>query len=123
MVFHFFELSKLPDIDDSSSLLHLWLALFRANTEEELNHIKKMEVSELSDAVNAYYTITASSEFREKERLYEKARHNEASALYNAREKERLKWEGVLAEKDAELAEKEAENEELRRQLAEYQSD
>ena len=39
----------------------------------------------MSQAINAYYTITASSEFREKERLRVKARHDEAQALYNAR--------------------------------------
>ncbi|KAI4449552.1 hypothetical protein C823_004081 [Eubacterium plexicaudatum ASF492] len=39
----------------------------------------------MSQAINAYYKITASSEFREKERLREKARHDEAQALYNAR--------------------------------------
>ena len=39
----------------------------------------------MSQAINAYYTITASSEFREKERLRAKARHDEAQALYNAR--------------------------------------
>ena len=39
----------------------------------------------MSQAINAYYTITASSEFREKERLRAKARHDEAQALYHAR--------------------------------------
>ncbi len=39
----------------------------------------------MSQAINAYYTITASSEFREKERLRAKARHDEAQALHNAR--------------------------------------
>ena len=39
----------------------------------------------MSQAINAYYTITASSEFREKERLRAKARHDEAQALRNAR--------------------------------------
>lgn len=38
----------------------------------------------MSQAINAYYTITASSEFREKERLRAKARHDEAQALYHA---------------------------------------
>ena len=41
----------------------------------------------MSQAINAYYTITASSEFREKERLRAKARHDEAQALHNARRK------------------------------------
>ena len=44
----------------------------------------------MSQAMNAYYTITASSEFREKERLRAKARHDEAQALYNARYEEKL---------------------------------
>jgi len=41
----------------------------------------------MNQAINAYYTITASSEFREKERLHEKARHDEAQALHNAERK------------------------------------
>lgn len=39
----------------------------------------------MSQAINAYYTITASSEFREKERLRAKARHDEAQTLHNAK--------------------------------------
>ena len=37
----------------------------------------------MSQAINAYYTITSSSEFREKERLRAKARHEEAQARAN----------------------------------------
>ena len=66
MGFHFFELPKLPDDVDEDDMLLLWLSLFKAETEEELEK-------------------TASSEFREKERLRAKARHDEAQALYNAR--------------------------------------
>lgn len=36
--------------------------------------------------MDAYYKITASSEFRERERLREKARHDEAQALHHARQ-------------------------------------
>ena len=85
MGFHFFELPKLPDDITQENMLLLWLSLFKAETEEELERIKGMEVPVMSQAINAYYTITASSEFREKERLREKARHDEAQALYNAR--------------------------------------
>ncbi len=67
-------------------MLLLWLSLFKAETEEELEKIKKMEVPVMSQAINAYYTITASSEFREKERLRTKARHDEAQALHHARQ-------------------------------------
>ncbi len=90
MGFHFYELPKLPvDVSEDNMLL-LWLSLFKAETEEELEKIKGMEVPVMSQAINAYYTITASSEFREKERLRAKARHDEAQALHNARHEEKL---------------------------------
>ncbi len=79
--------------------LELCLSLFNAKTEEELENIAK-EVLEMSQAIEAYYRITAESEFRERERLYEKARHDEASALHyaaiNAEHKNSLKIAGNL---------------------------
>ena len=79
------KMSKLPSDAGEDDMLLLWLSLFKAETEEELEKIKEMEVPVMSQAINAYYAITASSEFREKERLRAKARHDEAQALYNAR--------------------------------------
>ena len=86
MGFHFFELPKLPGEIDGSDKLSLWLALFNASTEEDLEKIKALEVPEMEQAIDAYYTITASEEFREIARMRERACHNEASALYAARE-------------------------------------
>jgi flagellar biosynthesis/type III secretory pathway protein FliH len=75
---------------------------------EELEEIKAMGVPVMDQAISAYYTITASSEFRERERLYEKARHDEAQALHHAREvgeaegmakgleQIREKWRGII---------------------------
>ena len=85
MVFHFYELPKLPKDIKEDNMLLLWLSLFKAETEEELEKIKAMEVPVMSQAINAYYSITASSEFREMERLRAKARHDEAQALYHER--------------------------------------
>ena len=51
----------------------------------------------MEQAINAYYMITASPEFREIERLREKARYDEAQALHHA------KLEGV-AERNIEIA-------------------
>ena len=90
MGFHFFELPKMPVDVGGDNMLLLWLSLFKAETEEELEKIKKMEVPVMSQAINAYYTITASSEFREKERLRAKARHDEAQALYNAEQNAKI---------------------------------
>ena len=106
-------------------MLKLWLALFKAETQEELDKIKALEVSVMEQALNAYNKVTVSPEFKELERLRSIARHNEASALRFERDQatteERQKWQGVIAGKDAEIAGKDAENERLRLQIAELQ--
>ena len=97
MGFHFFELPKLPEKISGKDELLLWLSLFNAETEEELEQIKALEVPEMEQAINAYYKITASPEFREVERLREKARHDEAQALHHAKLEGKL--EGKLEQK------------------------
>ena len=111
MALHFFELPKLPKQIDRDDMLLLWLALFKADTEEDLKRIKELEVTELSEAVNAYHSVTTSAEFQEIERLRIKASHDEASALgYAERRGEKrgekrgvkranAKWKGVIAKK------------------------
>ena len=113
-IFHFFELPKLPKTIDKNDLLKLWLALFNANTEEELQMIEELDVSEVNEAITAYRTVTASDELWEIERQRERARMNEAAALHSAeiraekRTEKRInkKWKGIVAEKKAEIAEK-----------------
>ncbi|MDE7311680.1 MAG: Rpn family recombination-promoting nuclease/putative transposase [Eubacterium sp.] len=100
MGFHFFELPKIPDDISQENMLLLWLSLFKADTEEELEKIKGMEVPVMSQAINAYYKITASSEFREKERLRAKARHDEAQALQNARYEEKYAFAKKLIKRN-----------------------
>ena len=116
---HFFELPKIPKTVSKDDGLKLWLALFNAKTEEELKQIEALEVPIMKEAIGAYRTVTATDKFKELERLCSRARHNEASALGHAkregyREADE-KWQGVVAEK-------EAENEKLRKQLAELQT-
>jgi len=84
LAFHFFELPKLPANVGEDDMLLLWLSLFKANTEEDLTKIKALEVPTMNRAIDAYYTITASTEFQELERLRNKADHDEAQALYHA---------------------------------------
>ena len=121
MVLHFFELPKLPEQISRDDILLLWLSLFKANTEEELKRIKELGVTELSEAVNAYHSVTTSEEFREMERLRIKASHDEAQALGNAErrgeKRANAKWQSVIAEKDAALSEKDAIITELRMQI------
>ena len=80
---HYFELPKLPAKVTKENRLQLWLALFKAKTEEELKQIEELEVEEMGEAIQAYKHITVTPEFKEAERLRAKARNNEASALHN----------------------------------------
>jgi len=109
-VLHFFELKKLPEEIDENNLLLIWLKLFNANTEEELQMIDDLGVSEISEAITAYRTVTSSEEYQELERIYVKAELDERQRTYNAIRR-------ATAEKDAEIAEKVKENDELRKQI------
>jgi len=109
MSLHYFELTKLPQSFSAEDKLELWLSLFAAKTEEDLAKIEALEVPEMSQAIGAYRDVVIAPAFKEAERLRSLARHNEASALYNAERKgekrERAKWESVVADKDARIAE------------------
>jgi len=107
MSLHFFELPKLPKEASAGDAPQMWLSLFNARTEKDLKKILETEVPEMEEAITAYRQITATPEFRELERLREKAAHNEAAALRHARMEGEMRahetWKGVLAGKDAEI--------------------
>jgi predicted transposase/invertase (TIGR01784 family) len=84
-IMHYFELKKLPKPTNGDEEIKFWLAFFRAETEEELEQIVKMGVPVMKEAVAAYKSVAVSSEFVEIERLRERTKHNEASALGHAR--------------------------------------
>ena len=69
--------------------------------------LEDMEVPVMKQAIGAYRTATATDEFRQLERMRADARNREASALGHARREgekaEREKWQGVVADKDAEI--------------------
>jgi L-asparaginase/Glu-tRNA(Gln) amidotransferase subunit D len=71
----------------------------------------------MNHAIEAYRNITVTEEFRTLERMRADARHNEAAALYNARREESEKWRKVVEDKDAILADKDAEIARLRELL------
>jgi hypothetical protein len=105
MSLHYFELPKLPELADTDNGLKLWLALFNADTEEDLKQIEALEVPIMKQAIGAYRSVAATDEFKELERMRSLARHNEAAALGHARREERAKWQRVVADKDALIAE------------------
>jgi len=87
----------------------------------------------MNEAISAYQRITVSPEFQELERERSLARHDEATALYYAQEKgigigmekgigigreeEREKWQGVVKSMEGVVADKDAEIARLRAEL------
>jgi len=84
MIMKYYELPKVPEAVSADNELELWLALFKANTAEEMERIKAMDVPVMKEAIAAYHATAASKEFLELERLRSKAAHDEAQAIYNA---------------------------------------
>jgi predicted transposase/invertase (TIGR01784 family) len=103
MSLHYFELKKLPKLaeSDAGNILKLWLALFNAETEEEMLKIAKIGGEIMEQAVQGYKNVLVSKDFEELERLRERARNNERAALGRARREnsmeiaKKLKAEGV----------------------------
>jgi predicted transposase/invertase (TIGR01784 family) len=120
-VLHYFELPKLPEVVNADDGLKLWLSLFNAETEEDLAKIEALEVSVMTEAIEAYRHVASTNELKEIERLRSRARHNEASALHHAEqigaEREREKWQSVLEERDKALLEQAALIAQLKTQL------
>ena len=59
--------------------MELWLSLFNAETEEDLEKLEELS-HVMKQVIEAYRSITASPEFHEIERLRSKARHDAALA-------------------------------------------
>ena len=115
---HFFELKSYRRLQTQNSGKELWLSLFNAKTEEDLAKIEAMEVPIMSTALQAYRHVAASDEFKERERMRAKARHDEAQALRNAQRQRDEHWQSIVGEKDTALAEQAALIAELKAQLS-----
>jgi predicted transposase/invertase (TIGR01784 family) len=100
-VMHYFELPKLSEPSDGDEEIKFWLAFFKAETEEELNRIVEKGVPVMREAVSAYKSVSVSPEFYEIERLRERTRHNEASALGYAK---KVAAKAAREERDKEIS-------------------
>ncbi|MGN0664953.1 MAG: PD-(D/E)XK nuclease family transposase [Huintestinicola sp.] len=67
----------------------LWLQFINADSEEELEMISQTNVPIMQKAVNVIYDMSEDTKIREIARLREKALHDEASAIKNAKAEER----------------------------------
>jgi predicted transposase/invertase (TIGR01784 family) len=94
---HYFELPKLPEVYEPKDEQKLWLALFNAKTEEDLEKIQSIGGEIMEQAVNAYRRVSGTKEFQELERLRYEAKYNEGAALRAEKINiaKKLKAEGV----------------------------
>jgi hypothetical protein len=105
---HYFELTKIPkSFKVNDKRFNLWLSLFKAKTDDDINKIKQLGVPFMKEAIQAFQSVAATEEFQECERMRELALFNEVTALADAERKATeltdAKWQGVIAEKNAEL--------------------
>ena len=82
---HFFELKKVGKKPDPENRRKLWLQFINADSEEELEMISQTNVPIMQKAVNVIYDMSEDTKIREYARMREKALHDEASALKNAK--------------------------------------
>ncbi|MBP0958289.1 MAG: Rpn family recombination-promoting nuclease/putative transposase [Oscillospiraceae bacterium] len=82
---HFFELKKVGKKPDPNNSRELWLQFINADSEEEFEMIEATNVPIMQKAVRIIYDISEDTKIREIARLREKALHDEASALKNAK--------------------------------------
>ena len=117
MDLHYFELPKVPELAeiDFNNELELWLALFNANTQAELDKLATDGGEIMQEAIEAYERITASEEFKELYWSRRMAEHDEAQAITDAT----IELEAKIAEKDNQLAEKDNQIAEKDDQIAE----
>ena len=90
---HFFELKKVGRKPNPVSSRELWLQFINADSEEALDMISQTNVPIMKKAVNVIYDMSEDTKIREIARLREKALHDEASALKNAKEEGRVEGE------------------------------
>lgn len=82
---HFFELKKVGKKPDPQNSRQLWLQFINADSEEEFEMISQTNVPIMQKAVNVIYDMSEDTKIREIARLREKALHDEASAIKNAK--------------------------------------
>ncbi len=82
---HFFELKKVGKKPDPKNSRKLWLQFINADSEEEFEMISQTNIPIMQKAVNVIYDMSEDTRIREIARLREKALHDEASAIKNAK--------------------------------------
>ena len=87
MAIHFFELKKVPKDIDKSRRKELWLQFIKADEKEEFDMLERTNVIGIQKGVEAIYKMSSDERTKELIRMREKALHDKASELGEARRK------------------------------------
>ena len=90
---HFFELKKVNQKVNPNNRRELWMQFLNADSEEDFEMLKETNVPIINKAVRVIYDLSEDTRIREAARIREKALHDEASALANAKNEGRA--EGI----------------------------
>lgn len=101
---HFFELKKVGKKPNPTNRRELWLQFINADSEEEFNMLEQTNVPIMQKAVRVIYDMSEDTRVKEIARLREKALHDEASALKNAKEEGRAEERNSAIQKMRELS-------------------
>ncbi|MCL2054891.1 MAG: Rpn family recombination-promoting nuclease/putative transposase [Oscillospiraceae bacterium] len=80
-VIHFFELGKIPSLENSKSNIELWLNLISADSEEKIAALESVSVSEIKKAVDEVRRLNRDPNFIRTTEARENALREELSAL------------------------------------------
>ena len=100
---HFFELKKVGKKPNPTNRRELWLQFINADSEEEFNMLEQTNVPIMQKAVRVIYDMSEDTRVKKIARLREKALHDEASALKNAKEEGRAEERNSAIQKMREL--------------------
>ena len=104
---HTLELKKLPETVDGT-ILYDWAKFIAAENEEELTMVAERN-PQVKKAVVTLQKLSADEQARDLYERREKALRDIDSRERWVVEQERIKWQDVIADKDAEIADKDAE--------------
>ena len=91
---HFFELKKISKNPKTSR--EQWLQFINADSEEDFEMVEATSMPIIQKAVKVIYDMSEDTKIRELARLREKALHDEASALRQAKDEGREEGKAEL---------------------------
>jgi len=106
------ELSKVPVADDGTDGWE-WMRFLLARTKEEIEMLTTAN-PEIRKAADALYRLSEDPDVRAQYDMWEKAERDHISRIDAAERKVHREWQGVVAIRDAVIANKDTENERLR---------